>query len=193
MARAPKEMPLEPHPLYKQLWKRPNRPYIKQLEDSIAKLGQLQPILVTMDNYIIDGVVRHQILGDACETKKLYLWATGRGHYVKGIHVPGESEMKAHWEEARQIMIELSRPPLKKHFGDNKGQKHSEYLVLEGLSDHGPIIAADLATKLNLPTTTIKSVLTRMKKRGDVVMSKQINNRIPCLYSLPTANETTPV
>ena len=160
MARAPKEMPLEPHPLYKQLWKRPNRPYVKQLEDSIAKLGQLQPILVTMDNYIIDGVVRHQI--------------------------PGESEMKAHWEEARQIMIELSKPPLKKHFGDNKGQKHSEYLVLQGLSDHGPIIAADLATKLNLPTTTIKSVLTRMKKRGDVVMSKQINNRIPCLYSLPT-------
>ena len=178
MARAPKELPLEPHPLYGQLARRPGRPYRRKLEESINRHGQLLPILITMDNYIIDGVLRHEIMGAGCEVKRLPLWVDGRGKYLKGIQVPGEDQLRQDWEECKAIMETLGR---RQWLGASKPASNTSSLAIQNPVTPMGLPASNQAPKPASKKPSQEILLKAFARKARPVTAREIAGEIECL------------
>jgi hypothetical protein len=103
-----KEPVYRPHPLLEELRPRLKASARKCLENSILRVGQLHPVLVTQDNYIIDGRERFDLMvkqGLKPQIRQLYIYS---GVDAKALPNAGYS-LEDELQSCREVIEETGR------------------------------------------------------------------------------------
>jgi len=103
-----KEREYQPHPLLEELRPRLKLDARKKLEKSILRVGQLQPVLVTADNYILDGRERFDLMtkeGLKPQIRQLLFYS---GVDAKALPNAGYS-LEDELQSCREVIEETSR------------------------------------------------------------------------------------